>query len=104
MDPITLSMLTAAVTVLGTKVAEGAATEAGKSIWFELMRVFGWKEQPNASELAKKIAEYLNSNPQDTPRVLELLKKEGGTASRLTGPITAKNVAISEHVDTLNMS
>jgi hypothetical protein len=104
MDAITLAQITAAVTVLGTKVAEGVASAAGKSVWANIVGLFGWKDDPPSADLAKRTAEHLHQTPQDAPLILQLLEHDDGTARMLVGKIDAKNVAVAQKIDTLNMS
>ena len=104
MDPIALAQITAAVTVLGTKVAEGVASAAGKSLWSGVVQLFKWKDVPPTSDLAKRTAEHLSQRPEDAPLVLQLLQQDNSTVGMLVGKIDAKNVVVSQKIDTLNMS
>ena len=52
MDPITLAVTTSAVVTLASKVVDGAASEAGKSLWTKIQGLLGFQQTPTATELA----------------------------------------------------
>src|SRR4051812_13871567 len=59
MEPITVAVLTAAVTTLGNEVTAGVATAAGKSLWERINKLFAWKREPDPSQIAATVAEIL---------------------------------------------
>lgn len=91
MEPISLAILTAAVTTLATKAAEGFGEEAGKSLWGRVKAALGWSVEPPAQELAPKLAERFNADEAVARRVLELLKenqpRETAVVQQLVGQI-----------------
>lgn len=91
MEPISLAVLTAAATTLGTKVLEGAGEEAGKSLWEKVKSKLGWKSDPAPADLAPKLARDLNADEDRARAVLELLKSNNaggaGMVQQLVGQI-----------------
>ena len=84
MEPISLAVLTAAVTTLATKAAERFGEEAGKSLWGKVKTTLGWSADPPTQELAPKLAERFNGDEAVAARVLELLKEnQPGEASQV---------------------
>jgi len=103
MDPITLAAVTSAVTVLGTKVAEGAASEAGKTLWGGVKELFGWKNEPASAEIAQCVAEHLQDYPEHASQVIQLLQHDKGAVGMLVGKINAEKVLVAQKIDTVNM-
>lgn len=52
MDPITLAVVTSAVTTLASEVGKGIAGEAGKSAWGKIKAWFQWSTEPAEAELS----------------------------------------------------
>jgi hypothetical protein len=87
-DPIVLSSLTSAVSVLGTEYLKGIATDAGKSSWTGIKALFGWKSDPPPAEIPDKVTNALTVSPEIAEKLLELLKSnQTGTATALVGKI-----------------
>jgi hypothetical protein len=103
MDPVALAAVTSAVTVLGTKVAEGAASEAGKSLWGRVKELLGWKGEPPSAEIATRAAEHLQNHPEDAPTIIQLLQQDKGSVGMLVGHIDAEKVVVARKIDTINM-
>jgi hypothetical protein len=86
LDPITLSSITAAVSVLGTEVAKGMASEAAKTAWEGVKKLFGWTSDPPTHEIPMQIAKAAEASPEIVGKLLELLKRnQTGTATQLVG-------------------
>ncbi len=75
-DPVVLSSITAAVTLLSQDYAKGIAGEAGKATWTSIKALFGWNSDPAVAEIPEKIAEGLSASPEITGQLVELLKQE----------------------------
>jgi hypothetical protein len=103
MDPITIAAVTSAVTVLGTKVAEGAASEAGKTLWGSIKGLFGWTSEPPLAEIAMRAAECLRDHPEHAAQVIQLLQQDKGAVGMLVGKIDADKVVVAQKIDTVNM-
>jgi len=103
MDPIILAMLTSAVTVLGTKVAEGAASEAGKTLWGGVKDLFGWKNEPPSAEIPQRAAKHLQDHPEHASQVVQLLQQDKEAVGMLVGQINAEKVIVAHKIDTVNM-
>lgn len=99
MEPISLAVLTAAVTTLATKAAEGFADEAGKSLWARVKGALGWTDEPAKPDLPVRVAEQLNADQALAKRVLALLnERQGGDAGvrQLIGRIDAEKVVVNQ--------
>jgi ABC-type uncharacterized transport system substrate-binding protein len=103
LDPITLATVTSAITVLGTKVVEGVASEVGKSLWAGVKNVFGWNNEPKAAEIAQCTAQHLQDHPDHASQVIQLLQQDKGTVGMLVGQIDAEKVVVAHKIDTVNM-
>jgi hypothetical protein len=104
MDAVALAAVTSAVTVLGTKVAEGVATEASKSIWAGLKRIFGWEKEVPTEELPIHTARQLSANPELAKQVLQLLRGDKGTVGQLVGHIQAEKVVVANVINEINFN
>jgi len=104
MDPFKLAIVTAALTMLGTEVAKGAASAVGQDVWGKVKSLFGWTTEPAAAQLPDGIAQRLLNNDVLLSQVVELLKRQPtGGASAMVGSINAKNVAvIDSNLGTVN--
>jgi hypothetical protein len=99
MDPIVLSTMTAALTVLGTEVGKATASEAGKTAWQGVLKLFGWTRAPALPELAESIANKLQADPELARRVLgHLGRDEVGPASTLVANISAEKVVVAQTI------
>ena len=103
MDPIALATMTSSLTVLGTKVVEGLASEASRTLWEAILKLFQWRESPPPDRLAPSIAEHLNAHPLQAKDVLQLLQQETSIVGHLVGRIDANKVVVVHTVHTINM-
>ncbi len=103
MDAITLAAIVSAVKLLGTKVAEGAASEAGKAAWGRLRGVFGWENELVPSDLAVLTARHLEAQPERVPEVLQILKQGDASVRDLVGHIVAEKVVVAQKIRTVKM-
>ncbi|MCY1074054.1 hypothetical protein [Archangium lansingense] len=103
MEPVTLAAVTSAITVLGTKVAEGVATQAGKTMWDRVLKVFGWSAAPPVDGLAQTTAEHLQSHPEHAAQVIHVLKQDAGSVGMLVGRIDAEKVIVAQNIHNINM-
>ena len=94
-DPVTLGVLTAAVTTLASEVGKGAMGEAGKELWARVKEAFEWVAEPEADALPTEVAKALVASPELRDRVAALLKEspEAGAAGRVV--IHAEKVGIA---------
>jgi hypothetical protein len=105
-DPVVLSSLAAAVSVLGTDYLKGVGSEAGKATWTALKSLFGWASDPVPAEIPEKVTNALTASPQLTEKLLALLKNgENGAAMALVGKIevTGGKVVVAGSVHEINM-
>jgi hypothetical protein len=105
-DPAVLSSITAVVSQLALKAAEGAAPEAGKDTWAGIKSIFGWSSDPELKEIPAKVADAVAVSPELLDRLLQLLKKsQDGTNAALVGKIDARdsNVIVTNSLGSLNI-
>jgi hypothetical protein len=105
-DPVVLSSLTAAVSVLGTDYLKGVGSEAGKATWTGIKTLFGWTSDPAPAEIPERVTNALTSSPELSERLLALLQSgENGAARALVGKIevTGGKVVVAGTVHELNM-
>lgn len=99
MDPISLAVLTSSLTVLATEVGKGVAGAAGSSLWERMRSMLGWNSDPDAEDLAIRIAKELQANPNLSKEIAALMKEssDAGTAGALIGhlEIKGKNVIVA---------
>lgn len=99
MEPITLAVLTSAVTTLATKAIEGFGEEAGKSLWGKVKTTLCWSNDPPPQDLAPMLAKQLDADEALASRVLELLKEnqpgETAVVQQLVGQIHTKGGKIT---------
>ncbi len=99
MDPIVLSTVTAALTVLGSEVGKATASEAGKTAWQGVLRLFAWTRTPDLPELAASIAHKLQEDPTLARQVLAHLgEAEVGPAAALVHHIDADKVVVAQTI------
>jgi hypothetical protein len=93
-DPVTLAMLTSAVSILGSEYLKGVASEAGKSTWSAIKSIFGWKDDPKVEDVPQKVASALHASPQLGEKIFVLLKnnQSAGVAAAMVGKIEAEKV------------
>jgi hypothetical protein len=66
------------------------ASEAGKATWAGIKSLLGWTSDPAVSEIPRKVAVAVETSPEITVRLLDLLNKnEPGTATALVSNIKA---------------
>jgi hypothetical protein len=83
-DPLVLSSLTAAVSVLGNEYLKGIATDAGKNTWSAIKSLFAWTSDPSPTEIAEKVANAVATSPEMIGKLLQLLKSsQAGAATSL---------------------
>lgn len=100
MDPITLATITSAVTVLALEAGKGMASEAGKSAWQKIKKLFGMTGEPKEEDLAREVAERLVNDPALAKEVLSLLENRGtGSSSALVNKIDAEKVVVVDHLE-----
>jgi hypothetical protein len=100
-DPITLAVVTAALTHLGLKTVEGTVSEAGKDLWRTVKNRLGWAADPAPDDLAVRIASQLRDDDSLTNELADLLhsRREAGNASALVGRIKAGKVIVAGSVN-----
>jgi hypothetical protein len=92
MDPVVLSSVTAAVSILASEYIKGFANETGKATWAGVKSLLGWKSDPDLAEIPQKIATSLSSSQETAAKLLELLKgNDAGSAAALVGKIEVNN-------------
>ncbi len=88
-EPLVLSSITAAITLLGQDYAKGLASEAGKNTWTTIRGLFGWNSEPAVAEIPEKVASGLTASPKSQKSWWKLLKQEStGAASSLIQNLT----------------
>lgn len=94
MDPVTLAMLTSAVSILGHEYLKGLANEAGKKTWGLVKAIFGWHDDPSPAELPRQVATSLETSPELAVKLWEILKNNqgAGTAAAIVNKIEAEKV------------
>jgi hypothetical protein len=105
-DPVVLSSLTAAVSVLGTDYLKGLGSEAGKATWTGIKALFGWNSDPAPAEIPEKVTNALTAAPELTEELLKLLKNsEVAPVSALVGKmeVSGGKVVVAGSVHELNM-
>lgn len=105
-DPVVVSSLTAAVSVLGTDYLKGVGNEAGKATWTGIKTLFGWASDPAPDEIPEKVTNALTVLPELTEKLLALLKNsEPGVARALVGKleVSGGKVVVAGSVYELNM-
>jgi hypothetical protein len=105
-DPWVFSSITTAVSLLGTEVMKGAASEAGKTTWAGVKSLFGWSFDPAPKEIPAKVADAIAISPEVLEKLIQLLRaSKDGTTATLVGNIDARDskVVIAHSVETLNM-
>lgn len=107
MDPIVLSSLTAAVSVIGNEYLKGIASDAAKSTWAGIKSLLGWSSDPAPADIPQKIAEATTASPELVEKLLALLKaNQTGTATALVSNLTVNSggkVVVAQNITTLNM-
>lgn len=108
-EPISLATITAALTVLGTEIAKGTASEVGKDLWLKTKGLFGWAGELSTNELPEKIANRLLNDDELFAKVVALLqsvKKDDATAQTI-GPLVqnlnATKAIVANYISTVTM-
>ncbi len=105
-DPVVLSSITAAVSLLSYEYTKGLAGEAGKTTWKSITALFGWHSDPSIADIPVKVADGLRASPENMEKLVELLKRQPtGVASSLVQnvTITGGKVVIAKTVHNLTM-
>ena len=94
MDPVTLALLTSAVSMFAGEYIKGFSGEAGKATWSGIKSVFGWKDDPKLEDVPHRVASSLAAAPELGQKIFVLLKdnQAAGVAASMIGKIDAKNV------------
>ena len=102
MDPISLATITSAATNLGLEAITDTAGEAVKELWATVKEKLDWREEPDSSELASRIAEKLHKDEELSRELVKLLQdqKESPYSSALVKNINADKVTLA---DTINI-
>jgi hypothetical protein len=106
LDPVALSSLTAAVSVLANESLKGIASEIGKTAWARIKGLLGWASDPAPAEIPDKIAKAVATSPEIAEKLLELLKSnQTGTATALVGTlqVSGGKVVVAGHINHLEM-
>lgn len=106
MEPLALSSLTAAVSVLANECLKGIASEAGKTAWACIKASLGWSSDPSPAEIPDKIAKAVAMSPEIGGKLLEVLKSnQTGTATALVGTlqVSGGKVVVAGHINHLEM-
>jgi hypothetical protein len=104
MDPVIVAAISGALTALATEITKGVANEAGKDAWGKIKTLLGTQPTDAIEKLHVAIAAQLDSDPDVTKKLLELLKlSQSKNASQLVGSINAEKVAVANNINTVNM-
>jgi hypothetical protein len=104
-DPIALATATSALTVLASECAKGAASEVGKDIWSKAKGLFGWTQEPIASELPKAIATELHGNEELLSAIVKLLAeahtddRSTQIAGSLVGNLRSEKTVVAQKIE-----
>jgi len=89
MDPILLSTITSAVSVIANECIKGIGGAAGKDMWANIKKAFGWEKDPEISQVAVLAATELNKSPELCTQIVGLIKQaRTSSVSQLVGQIT----------------
>lgn len=107
-DPVALASITAAVSVIANEYFKNMASEAAKSTWEGVKKLFGWNIDPVPAEVPFKVATALTASPDLVEKLLEIIKADRqATSSAMVGNIDAKGgkviVATTIVTDTFQM-
>lgn len=95
------------MTALGSEYLKGVGSEAGKTTWEGVKKLFGWTSDPAPDEIAEKTQQVLTESPDISAKLLELLRNNPTAESaNLVQSLTVNaggKVVIAEHIETLNM-
>ncbi|HEV8605341.1 MAG TPA: hypothetical protein VGQ99_08250 [Tepidisphaeraceae bacterium] len=99
MDPITLAVITSAITTLAAEAAKSVASEAGKDLWTKVKSLLGWSKEPALDIVALEAAKRLNADNALAKQVLVLLQQQPSmAASAIVKNINAQNVTVAERI------
>ena len=105
-DPIALSSVAAAVSVLRNEYLKGIATDAGKATWTGIKHLLGWTSDPAPDEISQKVKDAVTISPQITEKLLDLLKNSQSDAAKtLVGRIEVSGgkVVVANNINQLKM-
>jgi hypothetical protein len=101
-DPVTLAIVTSAVTQFSTEFSKGMIGEAGKSTWKKLCSILGWDHEspPAADKLPASVATTLANAPEKVTEVQEELSQNPATGIAGQVIVHAKNIGIMNNYGT----
>lgn len=105
-EPLALSSLIAAVSVLANEYLKGIASDAGKTTWTRIKALLGWTSDPAPAEIPDKVAKAVATSPETAEKLLGLLKSnETGTATALVDKLQVNGgkVIIAGNITHLEM-
>jgi len=96
LDPVTIAILTSAVSVLGSEYTKGVASEAGKSTWSGVKSIFSWAKDPAPADIPEQVATALLDSPQLAHGLWELLKNNqgAGISASMVGKIEGEKIIV----------
>lgn len=105
LEPVSMAVITSAVTLLGNEYMKGVASEAGKATWTAIKSLFGWASDPSPADIPEKVAAALTTSPEIADELLNILKTmNAGTPSAMVeridaqgGKIIVANTIITDH-------
>jgi hypothetical protein len=102
-EPVTLAVVTSALTHLGLKAIDGTLSEAGKDLWKNVKERLGLTIDPSPEDLPASIGSRLKNDGTLTNQLTELLRSHAGAgkASALVGHLQADKVVVA---GTLNVT
>ena len=102
MDPIALATITSALTLIASEVAKGAASEAGKGLWAQIKSMLGLSHEPKPENLAPEIAGRLAADSELAKKIVQLLQanpESARQASTLVQRIDAEKVIVAHQIN-----
>ena len=96
-DPIVLATVTSSLAVLGSEVAKGVASGAGKDLWAKAKSLLGWESEPPPKDFAISVATQLQNDEALGAKLITLLQEADSAnvpAAALVGRIDAKKVVV----------
>lgn len=102
MDPVSLATITSAATNLGLEAITDTLGEAGRELWDTIKQKLGWRQEPDSSELASRIARKLQHDDELSRELVKLLQdqNESPYSRALVKNIDADKVTLA---DTINI-
>jgi hypothetical protein len=101
MDPISLATITSAAANLGLEAITETASEAGRELWETIKQRLGWREEPDSSELASRIARKLQNDEELSRELVKLLqgRSDASHSTALVKHIDADKVTLADTVN-----